>query len=65
MLGEATRGKVFAKTGNIAGVVTLCGYVHAQSGATYAFSILINGGCPEGRGHSWQDRFVTELARFG
>ncbi|HEV8268429.1 MAG TPA: D-alanyl-D-alanine carboxypeptidase, partial [Thermoanaerobaculia bacterium] len=59
------RGKVFAKTGNIAGVVTLCGYVHAQSGATYAFSILINGGCPEGRGHSWQDRFVTELARFG
>lgn len=65
MLGDATRGKVFAKTGNIAGVVTLCGYVRAESGQTYAFSILINGGCPEGRGHSWQDRFVTELARFG
>ncbi len=65
MLGEATRGKVFAKTGNIAGVVTLCGYVQAQSGAWYALSILINGGCPEVRGHSWQDRFVTELARFG
>lgn len=65
MLGEATRGKVFAKTGNIAGVVTLSGYVQAQSGAWYAFSILINGGCPELRGHSWQDRFVTELARFG
>ena len=65
LLGEATRGKVFAKTGNIAGVVTLCGYVTAQSGQKYAFSILINGGCPESRGHSWQDRFVTELARFG
>ncbi len=65
MLGEATRGRVFAKTGNIAGVVTLCGYVHARSGKRYAFAILINGGCPEGRGHAFQDRFVTHLARFG
>lgn len=65
MLGKDTRGRVFAKTGNIAGVVTLCGYVVAASGQQYAFAILINGGCPEGRGHSWQDRFVTELARFG
>ncbi|MDL2716961.1 MAG: D-alanyl-D-alanine carboxypeptidase/D-alanyl-D-alanine-endopeptidase, partial [Acidobacteriota bacterium] len=30
--GEATDGKVWAKTGNVAGVVTLCGYVQAQSG---------------------------------
>jgi serine-type D-Ala-D-Ala carboxypeptidase/endopeptidase (penicillin-binding protein 4) len=65
LLGADTRGKVHAKTGNIAGVVTLCGYVTARSGERYAFSILINGGCPEGRGHSWQDRFVTELARWG
>lgn len=65
LLGADTRGKVHAKTGNIAGVVTLCGYVSARSGERYAFSILINGGCPEGRGHSWQDRFVTELARWG
>lgn len=65
MLSEATRGKVFAKTGYIQGVVTLCGYVTAQSGQKYVFSILINGGCPESRGHTWQDRFVTELARFG
>jgi PBP4 family serine-type D-alanyl-D-alanine carboxypeptidase len=65
MLGADTRGKVHAKTGNIAGVVTLCGYVTARSGERYAFSILINGGCSEGRGHSWQDRFVTELARWG
>lgn len=65
LLADWTRGKVFAKTGNIAGVVTLCGYVHAASGQVYAFSILINGGCPEGRGHTWQDRFVSELAKFG
>ena len=65
LLGADTRGKVRAKTGNIAGVVTLCGYVTARSGEKYAFSILINGGCPEGRGHSWQDRFLTELARWG
>jgi D-alanyl-D-alanine carboxypeptidase/D-alanyl-D-alanine-endopeptidase (penicillin-binding protein 4) len=65
LVGDATRGKVFAKTGNISGVVTLCGYVTAQSGQTYAFSILINGGISERRGHAWQDRFISELAKFG
>lgn len=65
MLGRYTRYQVHAKTGNIAGVVTLCGYVTGQSGARYAFAILINGGVSDGRGHAWQDRFVTELARFG
>lgn len=65
MLGRYTRYRVHAKTGNIAGVVTLCGYVTAQSGRRYAFAILINGGVSDARGHAWQDRFVTELARFG
>lgn len=64
-LSDLVRGKVYGKTGNIAGVVTLTGYVTAKSGQKYAFVILINGGCPEGRGHAWQDRFVNELARFG
>jgi D-alanyl-D-alanine carboxypeptidase/D-alanyl-D-alanine-endopeptidase (penicillin-binding protein 4) len=63
--GSATAGKVWAKTGNVAGVVTLCGYVQAQSGQMYAFSILLNGGCQEGRGHAYQDRFLNELATFG
>jgi D-alanyl-D-alanine carboxypeptidase/D-alanyl-D-alanine-endopeptidase (penicillin-binding protein 4) len=62
---EATRGKVYAKTGNVSGVVTLCGYVTAQSGQTYVFSILLNGGCSERRGHAWQDRFLQELAVRG
>jgi D-alanyl-D-alanine carboxypeptidase/D-alanyl-D-alanine-endopeptidase (penicillin-binding protein 4) len=65
MLGPDTRGKVFAKTGNIAGVVTLTGYVEARSGQRYAFVLLANGGCSEGRGHAWQDRILAELARWG
>ncbi|MGZ6970652.1 MAG: D-alanyl-D-alanine carboxypeptidase/D-alanyl-D-alanine endopeptidase [Thermoanaerobaculia bacterium] len=63
--GYATAGKVWAKTGNVAGVVTLCGYVQAESGQMYAFSILLNGGCRDGRGHAYQDRFLNELATFG
>ncbi len=65
MLGADTRGKVWAKTGNIAGVVTLAGYVEARSGQRYAFVILANGGCPDGRGHAYQDRLLAELARWG
>jgi PBP4 family serine-type D-alanyl-D-alanine carboxypeptidase len=65
LLGPNTRGKVFAKTGYIQGVVSLCGYVHAKSGAVYAFTILINGGCPEWKGHAWQDRVVNEIANLG
>jgi D-alanyl-D-alanine carboxypeptidase/D-alanyl-D-alanine-endopeptidase (penicillin-binding protein 4) len=65
LLGPATAGKVWAKTGYIDGVVTLCGYVQARSGQTYAFSILLNGGCGDARGHAYQDRFVSELATFG
>jgi D-alanyl-D-alanine carboxypeptidase/D-alanyl-D-alanine-endopeptidase (penicillin-binding protein 4) len=65
MLGPDTRGKVFAKTGNVSGVVTLAGYLEARSGQRYAFVLLANGGCPEGRGHAWQDRILTELARWG
>ena len=65
LLGDATVGKVVAKTGNISGVVTLCGYVTARSGQRYVFTILLNGGISEKRGHAWQDRFLVELAKFG
>lgn len=34
--------QVYAKTGYIAGVIGLSGYVHAQSGKVYAFSFLFN-----------------------
>ena len=65
MLGPATAGKVWAKTGYVDGAVTLCGYVQAKSGQMYAFSILLNGGCSDARGHAYQDRFLNELATFG
>ncbi len=65
LLSPVTVNKVYAKTGNIAGVSTLCGYVTAQSGQRYVFSILVNGGCSDGAGHAFQDRLITELARFG
>jgi D-alanyl-D-alanine carboxypeptidase/D-alanyl-D-alanine-endopeptidase (penicillin-binding protein 4) len=65
LLTDATYGKVVAKTGAISGVTTLCGYVTAKSGQRYVFSILINGGLSEQRGHAWQDRFLNELATFG
>jgi D-alanyl-D-alanine carboxypeptidase/D-alanyl-D-alanine-endopeptidase (penicillin-binding protein 4) len=65
MLGPLTYYKVYGKTGNLAGVSTLCGYITAQSGQRYVFSILINGGVSEGAGHAFQDRFLTELAKFG
>ncbi|HTS02355.1 MAG TPA: D-alanyl-D-alanine carboxypeptidase/D-alanyl-D-alanine-endopeptidase, partial [Thermoanaerobaculia bacterium] len=65
LLTDATCGKVFAKTGNVAGVVTLAGYVTAESGRTYAFAILLNGGCREPRGHAFQDRLLQELAARG
>jgi D-alanyl-D-alanine carboxypeptidase/D-alanyl-D-alanine-endopeptidase (penicillin-binding protein 4) len=65
LLTDATYGKVVAKTGGISGVVTLCGYVTARSGQRYVFSILINGGISERRGHAWQDRLLNALATFG
>lgn len=65
MLGPDTRGKVFAKTGTLAGVVTLAGYVEARSGKRYAFVLLANGGTAEASGQAWQNRILTELARRG
>lgn len=62
---EATRGKVFAKTGNVSGVSTLCGYLTAQSGQTYVFAILLNGGVSDRRGHAYQDQFLQQLATRG
>jgi D-alanyl-D-alanine carboxypeptidase/D-alanyl-D-alanine-endopeptidase (penicillin-binding protein 4) len=40
---DSLKGRVFAKTGFIANVSALSGYIHAHSDKWYAFSILMNG----------------------
>lgn len=50
------KGKVFAKSGYIDRVLTYTGYVHAQSGKKYAFSIMIN----NFKGKTWPVRQKLE-----
>ncbi len=60
------QGRVVAKTGSIAGVSTLAGYVTADSGKVYAFAILLNGrGIWESSGHAYQDRLIRTLIKNG
>jgi D-alanyl-D-alanine carboxypeptidase/D-alanyl-D-alanine-endopeptidase (penicillin-binding protein 4) len=62
----AMQGRIVAKTGSIAGVSTLAGYVTADSGKTYAFAILLNGrGVWESSGHAFQDRLLRALVKNG
>ena len=61
-----SRGRVIAKTGSIQGVSTLAGYVTADSGKTYAFAILLNGGrVYDTNGHAYQDRLIRTLIKNG
>ena len=66
MLEETMAGRVQAKTGSINSVSTLAGYALANSGKTYAFAILLNGGrVNEFSGHAYQDRLVRALVKNG
>lgn len=60
---EEHRGRVFAKTGTIAGVSALSGYVFAPSGRLYAFSVLAHGGV--GPARTVQDAVVEAIAQHG
>ncbi len=66
MLEAAMTGRVQAKTGSINSVSTLAGYVLANSGKSYAFAILLNGGrVNEYSGHAYQDRVIRALVKNG
>lgn len=61
---EAYRGRIAAKTGTLAGVRTLSGYVlDAQGKPVVAFAILANdlGGNAQGRANQLQDQICVEL----
>lgn len=60
LLAPDVRGRVRAKTGHIAGVSSLSGYVESKSGDLFTFSILVNGA---GGGDTLQDRICEILAR--
>jgi D-alanyl-D-alanine carboxypeptidase/D-alanyl-D-alanine-endopeptidase (penicillin-binding protein 4) len=59
------KGRVRAKTGHVAGVSTLSGYVSAAGGDTFVFSVLVNtdGGISASAGDLLQNRLCELLAR--
>jgi D-alanyl-D-alanine carboxypeptidase/D-alanyl-D-alanine-endopeptidase (penicillin-binding protein 4) len=59
------RSNVLAKTGGLDGVSTLSGYVKAQSGRIYAFSILCNSVSERWRAAQAEDRIVRVLVDRG
>lgn len=54
------KGRVYAKTGYIAGVRSLSGYVHSRNGNWYAFAILMNGPL-SGEARQIADRIVAAI----
>ena len=60
------RGRLFAKTGTIANVNALSGYLTGSDGTPMVFSILSNGsGLRSGRIGSVIDRFLLLIAQAG
>ena len=61
MRGAFTRGNVYAKTGTVAGISSLCGYAKASNGHVLCFCI-INQGLMHGKnGRTFQDRVCEAL----
>lgn len=61
----AGRGVVRAKTGTIAGVNTLTGYVVTAEGQPLAFALMTSGGAGQTSARAWLDRASTALASCG
>ena len=59
----AGAGRVLAKTGTLDGVSSLSGYATTQSGARFAFSILMNGrSLSDWQAHEAQDKIADLVA---
>ncbi|NUN16291.1 MAG: D-alanyl-D-alanine carboxypeptidase/D-alanyl-D-alanine-endopeptidase [Myxococcales bacterium] len=66
MGGTPAALRVMAKTGTLDAVITLSGYVQAQSGRWYTFAFLFNGTkTPHGIPRGLQDRLCAIVAEFG
>ncbi len=62
----AYRGRLYAKTGSIANVNSLSGYLRADDGRDVVFSILTNGsGVPSSEVRAGIDRIVAAIAASG
>jgi D-alanyl-D-alanine carboxypeptidase/D-alanyl-D-alanine-endopeptidase (penicillin-binding protein 4) len=63
MKGPDTRGRVLAKTGTLAEVTALAGYVdNRHDRRRYAFAIVLNGVRDIAGGRRLEDRIVEALA---
>jgi D-alanyl-D-alanine carboxypeptidase/D-alanyl-D-alanine-endopeptidase (penicillin-binding protein 4) len=64
--GPAVRGRVRGKTGTLAGVSSLAGYVGVETGRPLAFVVLVNRLDPHRRraAHAFQDAIATLAAEF-
>ena len=62
MCNTPAAGKVFAKTGYVAGVVALSGYTTTANGKTVTFSILLSGVANVSTARAAIDRAVVHLA---
>jgi serine-type D-Ala-D-Ala carboxypeptidase/endopeptidase (penicillin-binding protein 4) len=60
----AAHRRCTGKTGTLSDVSALSGYCEAESGSTYAYSILMNGVYPTGA-RRLQDRMLQAIAKYG
>ena len=55
MIGTAAEGRVQAKTGSLAHVSALSGYVTTAVGEILAFAFMLNNNTPDSNATAWSD----------
>jgi D-alanyl-D-alanine carboxypeptidase len=64
MCRTPAEGRVFAKTGNVRGVVTLAGYALARSGREVRFSFMLSGVRSKPAARRAIDRALVRIIRY-